>query len=152
MAPPLRISLICLNNGVKPRMAKPPKAGSPPAGSGRPRRTRRTPAPNADGSVPQSIPTEPTTAIEASSNKINASLPPETTAQATKPTVQIPAPPVAKVAEPARPEPTTSKPASPKPASSKLPKPAAAPAREAATTTPAPAPAQHPPAQPLPAQ
>ena len=75
-------------------MAKPPKAGSPPPTSGRPRGTRRTPAPNADGSVPQSIPTEPTTAVEASSNKINASLPAKTTTAATKPTVQIPAPPV----------------------------------------------------------
>ncbi len=70
-------------------MAKPPLDGSPPPAAGRPRRTRRGQAPHGTGdSAPQNAPDKPTTAVEASSNKINAILPVETTATATQPTAQ----------------------------------------------------------------
>ena len=72
-------------------MAKPPTEGSPPPASARRRRSRRNPAANnAGGSAPQSAPKEPSTALEASSNKINAILPVETTAVPAQPTAQPP--------------------------------------------------------------
>ncbi len=70
-------------------MAKPPTEGIPPPASARQRRSRRNPAADsAGGSAPQSAPEKPTTAVEASSNKINAILPLETTAVAAQPTAQ----------------------------------------------------------------
>ncbi len=95
MAPRSRISLICLNNGVKARMAKPPTEANRPPAPNRPRRNKRKPALDQARGSAQSVSPEPPAAVEASSIKTNATLPPETTAAATKPTAQSGTPPAA---------------------------------------------------------